>query len=212
MATTLTDHEARILGCLMEKAMTTPDYYPLSLNALTNACNQKSNRDPVVDWDAHTVETAAAALVKKDWVHCSTVGRVPKYEETFTRQNAMVAAEAAVLCVLLLRGPQTPGTIRGRCSRMAVIEDLSALLTILERLVEWGYIRRLERVAGHKESRYMQLLCGELADDEPPEASIPGATIENESRLEALEIEVQQLKDRLDKLTAAFDDFRQQFD
>jgi len=102
----INNQEARVLGCLMEKAMATPEYYPLSLNSLANACNQKSNRDPVVSWNEQTVEDAVDGLEKNGLVNRSTVGRVPKYEEIFTRQHNMVASEAAVLCVLLLRGPR----------------------------------------------------------------------------------------------------------
>ena len=110
----LNDREIRVLGSLMEKAMATPEYYPLSLNVLTNACNQKSNREPVVMWDELTVQAAAEGLEQKKLANRSTVGRVPKYEEIFTRQHHMVSSEAAVLCVLMLRGPQTPGAIRSR--------------------------------------------------------------------------------------------------
>ena len=209
----LNDHEARVLGCLMEKSMSTPDYYPLSLNALTNACNQKSNRDPVVRWDQQTVENSAGTLVEKGLVHCSTIGRVPKYEETFTRQSNIVAAEAAVLCVLLLRGPQTPGAIRSRCNRMATTEDVATIQATLDRLGEWGYVRRLERLPGHKESRYMHRFCPVIHEDDATDrpTAVSPVTDDNE-RLRRLETDLQRMRDKVDDLSAAFESFRQQFD
>ena len=117
MTTILTDTEIRIVGSLMEKALSTPDYYPLSLNALTNACNQKSNRDPVVAYDESDVQTVLDELEEKNIVNQSRVGRVPKYEELFSQKHNLVPREVAVLCVLMLRGPQTAGEIRGRTGR-----------------------------------------------------------------------------------------------
>jgi uncharacterized protein YceH (UPF0502 family) len=213
MDVVLNDREVRVLGCLMEKSMATPEYYPLSLNALTNACNQKSNREPVVDWDEVTVQAALEALEDKGLVNRSTVGRVPKYEETFTRQHNMVASEAAVLCVLLLRGPQTPGAIRGRSDRLHAFDSLEALQTTLERLEEWNHIRRLSRLPGHKESRYAHLLAGEPEDDDggPPTAARVSAP-EHTDRLAQVEDEIRCLKSELADLRAAFDAFRRQFE
>ena len=193
----LNEQEARVLGCLMEKAMATPEYYPLSLNALTNACNQKSNRDPVVDWNEQTVEDALGGLEKSGLVNRSTVGRVPEYEEIFTRQHNMVASEAAVLCVLLLRGPQTPGAVQAT----------------LDRLCEWGHISRLARLPGHKECRFMHLLSGEPdhgADN--AETAGPAPLPDDIDRLARLEAEIQSLKDELADLGAAFNSFRKQFE
>ncbi len=209
----LKEQEARVLGCLIEKAMATPEYYPLSLNALTNACNQKSNRDPVVGWDEQTVEDAVGDLEKKDLVNRSMVGRVPKYEETLTRQHNMVASEAAVLCVLLLRGPQTPGAIRSRTERLHTFESLESLQETLDRLGEWGYVRRLARLAGHKESRYMHLLCGEPGGGvEPSETADSVSTSDDIDRLARLEAQSQSLRDELADLRTAFESFRQQFE
>lgn len=207
------DHEARVLGCLMEKAMATPEYYPLSLNALTHACNQKSNRDPVVSWNAQTVEGAVNGLEKNGWVNRSTVGRVPKYEEIFTRQHNMVASEAAVLCVLLLRGPQTPGAIRSRTDRLHLFDSLEKLQETLDRLCEWGHVHRLERLPGHKECRYAHLLAGEADDDaEPSDATDPVEPPGIADRLMRMDAELQTLKDDLTDLRAAFESFRQQFE
>ncbi len=209
----LNDREARVLGCLMEKAMATPENYPLSLNALTHACNQKSNRDPVVIWDEQTVQDAAYSLEEKGRANRSTVGRVPKYEETFTRQHNMVASEAAVLCVLLLRGPQTPGAIRSRTDRLCSFDSLEALQETLDRMCEWGHIHRLARLPGHKESRYMHLLCVEPEDNsELSEPAAPAPVSDDSDRLAQLEAEIGSIKEGLADLRAAFESFRNQFE
>ena len=205
--------EARVLGCLMEKAMATPDYYPLSLNALTNACNQKSNRYPVVSWNERTVEDAVDDLEKIGLVNRSTIGRVPKYEEIFTRQHNMVAAEAAVLCVLMLRGPQTPGAIRGRTDRLHAFDSLEALQETLDRLCEWGHVHRLERLPGHKECRYTHLLSGDPDDDIDSAATAdPVVPSDDADRLMRLDADIRSLKDELADLRSEFDSFRQQFE
>ena len=213
MDTLINPQEVRVLGCLMEKAMATPEYYPLSLNALTNACNQKSNRDPVVSWDEQTVEDAVDGLEKNGLVNRSTVGRVPKYEEIFTRQRNLVASEAAVLCVLLLRGPQTPGAIRSRTDRLHAFDSLDAIQETLDRLRDWGHIQRLERLPGHKECRYMHLLSGEsYKDADRAEISDPPVPSEDTDRLMQLDAEVQSVKGELADLRAAFESFRKQFE
>ncbi len=213
MDISLNDQEVRVLGSLMEKAMATPDYYPLSLNALTNACNQKSNRDPVVDWDEQAVEDAVGSLCEMQLANRSMTGRVPKYEQTFTRQTNMVASEAAVLCVLLLRGPQTPGAIRSRCERLHAFDSLEALQETLERLDDWGFVCRLERLPGHKEARYSHLLAGEpRSPAESAETPQTLPTADNLDRLDRLEHQVRTLQADLAQLRSAFDAFRQQFD
>ncbi|MBR9986233.1 MAG: YceH family protein [Desulfosarcina sp.] len=213
MGISINDQEARVLGCLMEKAMATPEYYPLSLNALTNACNQKSNRDPVVSWDAQTVENAVDGLEKIGLVNRSMVGRVPKYEELFSRQHNMVASEAAVLCVLLLRGPQTPGVIRSRTDRLHAFDSLDALQETMDRLCEWGHVYRLERLPGHKECRYMHLLCGKPDDDiDSAEMTEPVVPSVDSDRLMGLNADIQSLKDELADLRSEFESFRQQFE
>jgi len=213
MDITINNQKARILGCLIEKAMATPDYYPLSLNALTNACNQKSNRDPVVRWDEQTVEDAVDDLEKIGLVNRSTVGRVPKYEEIFTRQHNMVASEAAVLCVLLLRGPQTPGAIRSRTERLHAFDSLDALQETLDRLCEWGHVHRLERLPGHKECRYMHLLSGEPDDAvDSVEKTHPVVPFEDIDRLMRMDADIQSLKDEVADLRTAFESFRKQFE
>ena len=209
----LNDHETRVLGCLMEKAMATPEYYPLSLNALTHACNQKSNRDPVVAWDEQIVQDAADSLEKKGLANRSTVGRVPKYEETFTRQHNMVASEAAVLCVFFLRGPQTPGAIRSRTDRLHAFNSLETLQETLDRLCEWGHVHRMARLPGRKECRYMHLLSGEPDDStEPFETDAPVPASGEIDRLAHLDAQIQSLKEELANLRTAFESFRNQFE
>jgi uncharacterized protein YceH (UPF0502 family) len=209
----LNDREIRVLGSLVEKAMATPEYYPLSLNALTNACNQKSNRDPVVGWDESTVQAAAEGLEKKQLANRSTVGRVPKYEEIFTRQHNLVAPEAAVLCLLMLRGPQTPGAIRSRSDRLHAFDSLDAVQETLDRLCEWGHVSRLERLPGHKESRYTHLLGGEPEDGTGTiERTGPAQVSADADRLAALETDIQSVKEELADLRASLNSFRQQFE
>ncbi|WP_419659649.1 conserved uncharacterized protein, DUF480 [Desulfosarcina variabilis str. Montpellier] len=212
MDISLNEEEIRVLGCLMEKSMATPEYYPLSLNALTNACNQKSNRDPVVAWDEETVETALDSLETKGLINRSSTGRVPKFEETFTRQYNMVAAEAAALCILLLRGPQTPGAIRSRSDRLCTFDSLEALQETLDRLSEWGLVRRMQRLPGHKESRYTHLFADPSAMDSEILSTDPLPAPEDADRLDQLETRIQAIRDELADLKAAFESFRQQFE
>jgi uncharacterized protein YceH (UPF0502 family) len=212
--------ELRVLGCLIEKELATPEYYPLSLNALTNACNQKSNRQPVVDFDESEVSAVVDALADKGLVRKSVVGRVPKYEELFTRERKLVPREAALLCELLLRGAQTPGELRGRTARLYTFASLEEVLETLENLAEWGYLKQLPRMAGHKENRYVHLLCGE--PDGSPDGSAetqskgddaPGGDSEPLSqRIAKIEQEVEALRKELEKLNAQFAHFRRQFE
>jgi len=205
--------EIRALGSLIEKELATPEYYPLSLNALTNACNQKSNRDPVVDYDEGSVASAVARLVAKGLVWESGVSRVPKYEERFTHERSLVPRESAVLCVLLLRGPQTVGEIRGRTARLHDFEDLEAVQATLGDLAEWGYVQQLPRLPGHKESRYRHMLGGEEAvaagpvDLEPPDLS----PIEI-SRIDKIESALEHMQKEIEDLKTAFAAFTKQFD
>ena len=210
----LNDIEARVLGSLMEKGMTTPEYYPLSLNALTNACNQKSNREPVVNYDEMTVVRALDSLRTKQLVVLSTSSRVPKYAEIFTGTRKMVTREAALLMVLLLRGPQTVVELRNRTERVYKFQDLEDVETTLEELCSIGYITRLPRMAGRKEPRYAHLLSGE-ADVEAvhpgPEPATIAVRAENE-RIAALEEELQQLRQDFNALQTEFEKFRREFE
>ncbi|MEK6196688.1 MAG: YceH family protein [Desulfobacterales bacterium] len=203
----LNDIEVRVLGSLMEKSMTTPEYYPLSLNALTNACNQKSNRDPVVTFDETTVVRALDSLREKQLAVLSASSRVPKYAEVFAGTRNLVNREVALIMVLLLRGPQTVGELRGRTERAYKFEDLAEAEATLDELEESGYVTKLPRMAGRKESRYAHLLAGEVQVEEAAPRLEPAAIVvraENE-RITALEEEVQRLRQEFDKFKREFE-------
>src|ERR1700683_1823775 len=154
--------EVRVLGALLEKEITTPEYYPLSLNALVNACNQKSNRDPVVSFDEGTVEVALEGLRAQGLaVRISGESRVPKHGQRFTEKFNLGRREAALMCVLLLRGPQTPGELRGRPARLYQFDDLETLENTLVHLAEREWVRKLPRQSGSREARWAHLLCGD---------------------------------------------------
>ncbi|MDH5298411.1 MAG: YceH family protein [Desulfobulbaceae bacterium] len=210
----LTDTEIRVLGCLMEKEMATPEYYPLSLNSLTNACNQKSNREPVVSFSEEVAATAISALKEKQLVWQTSAGRVAKFAENFVKLHNLVNREAALLCVLMLRGPQTVGELRGRSERLHGFGDLGEVEAALEGLAEMGWVTRLPRQPGRKESRYMHLLAGPVdADAASCEADHPPAGTREPSptRLQSLEEEVASLRLELDQLRDEFQRFKEQF-
>lgn len=210
----LTSSEIRVLASLIEKEFSTADYYPLSLNALINACNQKTNRDPVVAYDEATVVAALQGLKEKRLVWESTSGRVAKYEETFLKSDNLSRSEAAALCELMLRGPQTLGEIKAHAERMYAFTDMDEVSTAIENLIDLGYTLKLPRLPGHKESRYVQLLAVE------PEDVSTGAPIQEPAlrpsgqfeRIEALEHEIRELQQEMAELKQAFIDFRKQFD
>ncbi len=213
----LNDMEIRVLGSLIEKEFSTPDYYPISLNALTNACNQKSNRDPVVVYDEQVVQGIVDDLEQKGVAWKSGVSRVPKYEERFTHDRDLLAKEASILCVLFLRGFQTIGELRGRTARLYKFEDLDEVQNVLKNLEDWGYVKRLPRMPGHKESRYTHLLSGE---PETPEATTPPAvssdtdTVKDEQiqRVAKLEGEMALVQDELEALKDELAAFKKQFE
>jgi uncharacterized protein YceH (UPF0502 family) len=204
----LTDTEARVLGSLMEKEMATPEYYPLSLNSLTNACNQKSNRNPVVNYDETTVVRALDSLKEQGIARQSNVSRVPKYEQNLTGPQNLVRREAAILCILLLRGPQTIGEIRGRTERLYKFGDLEEAMETLDSLMDLGYIARLPRQPGRKESRYAHLLSGQPEIVEYDVAPRPEpATLE----VRAADEKITELTESVEKLRAEVEDIRQAF-
>ncbi|MFC1523309.1 YceH family protein [Thermodesulfobacteriota bacterium] len=211
----LNEIEVRVLGSLMEKSMTTPEYYPLSLSALTNACNQKSSREPVVSYDQKTVVRALDSLKEKQLIVQSDGGRVPKYSEIFTARRNLVDREGAVLMVLFLRGPQTVGEIRGRTERAYPFSELTEVETTLDELSEAGYVRQLPRLPGRKEPRYAHLFAGEPEIDEEriaqPEPAAIEVMAENE-RIASLEEEVGGLRKDLETLRADFEIFRKEFE
>lgn len=198
--------EVRVLGALVEKEATTPEYYPLSLNALVNACNQKSNRLPVVDYDEETVKEAIERLrAKRLAMVVIGNGRVTKYSQSISESLNMGRRELAALCVLLLRGPQTLGEIKDRAERIFAFGDLEETERTLEKLAEWpsGQLAaKLPRQPGQKEARYAHLLGGEplVEPHAEPAPAQPG-------RLSQLEDEVQKLRSELADLKRRFEEF-----
>ena len=156
----LSASETRVLGCLLEKQRTTPDAYPLSLNALRLACNQSTNRDPVVDYDDAGIRDALHRLERRGYTRLASGAgsRAAKYRHLLAEALPMSSAEQAVICVLMLRGPQTPGELKQRTERMHAFGELAHVHETLAELIERGLVRRLERRPGHKEERYAQLL------------------------------------------------------
>lgn len=196
--------EARVLGSLLEKEITTPDYYPLSLNALVNACNQKSNREPVVAYDDTTVEMALEGLRSKGLaVRITGDGRVPKHGQRFTEALNLGRREAALICLLLLRGPQTVGELRGRAERLYAFDDLESVEGTLSRLAELGMVKKLPRHTGSREPRYAHLLAGdvEVMEEEPPAV----ATAQAPDRIAVLERGLAELR-------REFEEFRRRFE
>ena len=209
--------ETRVLGSLIEKDITTPDYYPLSLNALINACNQKSNRDPVMNLDENAVRDGLRALNDKGLAGTvsSADSRVPKYEHRLQEAFNLPRAETAVLCVLLLRGPQTPGELRGRTERMHRFEELSDVHSALQRLIQRDppLVKMLPRQPGTKETRYVHLLSGDVETAEMPaqEPDFTAASADGE-RIARLENEIGSLKAEIAELKKVFREFQKQFE
>jgi uncharacterized protein len=205
--------EARVVGALVEKAVTTPDYYPLTLNALVNACNQTSNRDPVTSYDQATVKRAVETLRDKKlaFVFEGAASRVTKFGHKFAETLGLSGPEVAVLCVLLLRGPQTVGEIRGRTGRLhefAGLGEVESTLQTLAARAPQALVVRLPRQTGFKESRYAHLLSGppEAAATEMPPAE-PAGTADGD-RIGRLEQEVAGLRRELDELKAQLAEVR----
>jgi uncharacterized protein len=214
--------EARVLGALIEKDITTPEYYPLSLNALVNACNQKSNRDPVMNLDEAAVRTALDGLHAQGLAGptSSADSRVTKYEHRLQEAFNFTRGETAVLCVLLLRGPQTPGELRGRTERMYRFEDLSDVQSTLQRFIEREppLVKMLPRQPGTKESRYVHLLSGdswpssEAAAAGPHEPGLVAGSAPDDTRLLHLEEELARARADIAELQQQFATFRKQFE
>jgi len=202
--------EVRVLGSLIEKEATTPEYYPLSLNALVNACNQKSNRDPVVEFDEETVLAALESLRAKRMAFVITGSRVTKYSQRISETLNLGRRELAVLCVLLLREPQTVAEIKDRSERLFSFTDSSEVERVLEKLGDWpnagALVTKLPRQPGQKEGRYAHLLSGEPVIEAARETSTPAQP----SRISQLEEEVQQLRTELYDLKRRFDELESQ--
>jgi len=226
---TLTEVEARALGALIEKEVTTPEYYPLSLNALMNACNQKSNRDPLMHLDEEAVRTALRGL--SDQFLARSAGgdsRVAKYEHRLGETFNFDRKETAIICELLLRGPQTPGELRSRAERMHPFEDLSEVQTTLQRLMrrEPPLVVLLARQPGMKEARYAHLLSGDVAvaaseNHEVATTRMDGSSVSRGSAsvnnasaedVKRLEESVAELRSEVASLKKQFAEFRKQFE
>jgi len=220
MEWTLNDVETRVLGCLIEKERTTPDYYPLTLNALTNACNQKSNRDPVLSLEETTVVRGLDGLGRKELVtriHKAD-SRIPKYQHTIEKILDLQAPELAVLCELMLRGPQTVGELRGRSSRMHPFASIDEVAVVLAGLAEKAMplVVQMPRQPGRKERRFAHLLAGvpDLAEESPeirPEPATLQVRTEDE-RLKGVEEEIASLRAELASVRSEFEAFRLQFE
>lgn len=201
--------EARILGSLVEKEATTPEAYPLTANAVVLACNQKSNREPVLELEPGDVGHALRELESRGLVRSVHGARAQRYEHRFAQAYSLTQPQQAVASVMLLRGPQTVAELMGRCERLATLRDLDDVRQVLERLIQRGLAVNLGRASGQREDRYMHLLCGPVtAEQFPPSARPAAATGERgalEARVAALEADVASLREQLARLGAPND-------
>jgi uncharacterized protein YceH (UPF0502 family) len=202
-----TDVELRVLGCLIEKQRTVPDAYPLSLNSLRLACNQSTNRDPVVEYDEETIRIALAALSRRGWARIASGpgSRAVKYRHLFDEALGLSHAEVSLLAVLMLRGTQTPGELKQRTERLHPFASLNEVDGVLERLIERELVARLPRRPGQKETRYRHLLSG---NGEEPAAAESGEVADDrlselEARLERVEAQLQSLLESLGRSAPA---------
>ncbi len=221
METVLDEVEVRVLGALVEKQIATPEYYPLTLNALTAACNQKNNRNPVVNYDEATVERAIETLREKNlaYVFYGSNSRVPKYKHVMAEIFKLDGAELALMCVLMLRGPQTPGELRGRTDRLYDFSGLEEVEATLDRLISkepQPLVVKLARQPGQKEIRYAHLLSGEVAPDFQTEKEHAPSPVAHHAaqtgRASKLEQEVEELRAEVFRLRQEFEEFKKQFD
>ena len=217
----LSDVAARVLGALVEKEITTPEYYPLSLNALVNACNQKTNREPVMNLDESEVAAALRSLSELELAGAADTSdsRVRKYEHRLQEVFNFTRPETAVLCVLLLRGAQTPGEIRGRGERLHHFEELSDVQAGLQKLIQRdpALVKVLPRQPGTKESRYAHLLCGDVQDSQREKkresvGEISRGLATDAARVARLETELAELKNEVTELKQQLAQFRKQFE
>jgi uncharacterized protein YceH (UPF0502 family) len=213
----LTETEARVVGALIEKQLTTPEYYPLTLNALIAACNQKTNRDPVVSFTEQTVQKSLDDLREKNiaYVFYGSTSRVPKYKHILDKYCELEPSETAVICVLLLRGAQTLGELRERTGRLYEFSGLGEVSETLDGLMrkEEPLVVKLERQPGQKEVRYAHLLSGEVSvtASQTPEKSFSVKQTENE-RVAKLEEDLENLRSEFDLFRQSFEDFKKQFE
>jgi uncharacterized protein len=200
----LTPEEVRVLGSLLEKEMSTPEYYPLTLNALVAACNQKTSRCPVVSYDEKTVLGALARLEKKRLVWQISLGRVPKYEQSFVKNMKLINSEAAVLSMLMLRGPQTIGEIKAHTERLYDFADLGKVNEALLDLIETGFIEKSPRMPGQKESRYAHLLSGQ---PENISGEVSGSSA-MDSTIQEGDVRITEMQEELNALRRDFEDLK----
>ncbi len=212
----LNNEEIRILGCLIEKELATPEYYPLSLNALMNACNQKSNRNPIVSYNEEIVIQAIDTLKEKKIIWQSNISRVAKFEEHFLQDNNFITSEAAVICALLIRGPQTPDEIITRSERLFSFENLEDVIKTLENLSDRKFIVKMDRQPGQKEVRYSHLLGGlpEVENSQSPQQPIEAQQNQSDVSEHVIELaeKVEFLTTELENLKNSFSDFKKQFE
>lgn len=220
MIATLNEYELRALGALVEKQIATPDYYPMTLNALVNACNQKNHRDPVVSYDDETVARALESLREKNlaYVFHGSEARAPKYGHLFPKAFDLSEGDVPLMCVLILRGPQTPGELRSRTQHLRSFESLAEVETLLQGLSLRGepLIVKLPRQPGSRESRFAHLLGDPVEVEQRVAAPNPSLAVqpsqaENE-RIVKLEEEIVSLRQELNELKQQFADFRKQFE
>jgi hypothetical protein len=212
----LNENEVRVLGALIEKDITTPEYYPLSLNALVNACNQKSNRDPVMQLDENAVRDALRGLQERRLAGPAggADSRVTKYEHRTQEVFNFTRAEIAIMCVLLLRGPQTPGELRGRTERMHRFETLDDVQATLQKLAQYErpLVKVLPRQPGTKELRWVHLLAGDVVVAEAAPAAVASRSSDDGGRLARLEAEVAALRREVGEVKEQLERFRKQFE
>ncbi len=195
--------EIRVLGCLIEKQRTTPDAYPLSLNALRAACNQSTNRDPVSDYDEPTIRAALAKLSQRGWIRLASGpgSRAVKYRHLLTEALGLSDEDLSLLAVLMLRGTQTPGELKQRTERLHPFASVPEVIEALDSLIDRELVARLPRRPGQKEERYRQLLGGGEAAAEAPHQALPAAqAVEDDARVESLEARLDRLEDEVASL------------
>ena len=215
-ATQLTETEARVVGALIEKQLTTPEYYPLTLNALVAACNQKTNREPVVNYSETTVTGAIDSLRDKNLVYVfyGSTSRVPKYKHILPDVYELEPSETAVICVLLLRGPQTLGELRERTGRLYDFHGIGEVNETLDNLVrrDEPLITKLPQMPGQREARYAHLLSGEVTSYTPPERTHSVSSSAGNEKIENLERELENLRSEFNLFRQEFEEFKKQFE
>ncbi|HQX56827.1 MAG TPA: YceH family protein [Pyrinomonadaceae bacterium] len=213
----LNETEARILGALVEKQLTTPEYYPLTLNALVNACNQKNNRDPVVSYDDRIVTETLERLRDRNivYVYYGSTSRVPKYKHMLPSIYELEPGEVAVMCVMLLRGPQTLGELRTRTERLYEFSGLGEVQETLDGLIRRDdpLVLKLERLPGQKEARFAHLLSGDIDVEALAVAQATShSRVGSGERLEKLEADIARLRTEIETIKETFEEFRKQFE